>query len=624
MTLSAEGYDAVRRRLQERGYLSSPVERFVLLPQIARGSTLRSVLGSGAKAALVVGPFLGALLAAVLAWSERPLERATDLPLLWLYLVLPATVALFVLDLATALGVTLLAGKRGVRSSAADPSRSAAVTGIVALGYLLALWWARAGERPIVEDVLFVLVAIPVVVAIGYLAGLVSLAGTVRRTGEVPARRPGRRGIVVVGALIAGTLALTARGVLFGGPAPHGLVTVRPSGAPGRMVVIGIDGLDGGLVSALAERGALGRLLAALERGATFPLRRIRTAEPAEVWTTIATGLPADVHGVHGAQMDRLPGVGTTLRGAVPLWRAWRLVLPLREVPASRGVRRAPAVWEIAAPEVGTAVVGWWATWPAPADTGSTDTAARYVITDRVLTKILTDSSGDRDAAPSALYARARAGFVAESTRLRAEFDQGFASAPARLVDWAWESFLIDGFACERLLELLADDRVSAAFVYLPGIDILRHRLGTLDEPAATPAMFASMKVLELYAASLDRRLAPLLEPTGSTTVIVADAGRTSGSGREGFVSVRGPWAEPSCVGPPISELDVAPLLLRELGFPASLEMPGRAPEACFAPRDALGTVPSYGRLPPAERRSATSESDPEVLDRLRSLGYLR
>lgn len=610
-------YEAVRKRLQERGYLSSHVERFVLLPQFATGSSLPGALGSAVKAALVIGPLLGGLLAAVLAWSERPLERAIDLPLFWLYLLLPATIAVCALDLVTALVVTRLAGRRGV-------GWAAAVSGVVALVYVLALWWARAGDGPLVEDLLFVLVAVPVVVAIGHLAGLVSLAGIVRRTGDVPGPRPRRRGLVVGGALLAGAIAVAARALIVPAPAPRALVPFATTSAPERVVVIGIDGLDGELVEALGERGALSRLLAVLESGATYPLRRARRAEPAEVWTTIATGLPPAEHGVRGAGAERLPGVGTTLRGALPLWTVWRLVLPVRTVPASRGVRRAPALWEIASQHVGTAVVGWWATWPAPPDErGPQGARARYVVSDRVLPKLLADSPDDRDVAPRALYARLRASFPAEVARLREVFASRFVGVSPRFESWAWESFLIDAFACERLRELLDDDRVSVGFAYLPGLDILRQRIARLEEAASAPVMFDVLKVLELYASALDERLGPIIESSGQATVIVADPGR--GPGLEGFVCVRGPRSRTSCIGPALSEIDLAPLVLRVMGFPASLEMPGQAPEACLEPPSRpLGTVASYGRLPLAERQSVTSESDPEILERLRSLGYLR
>ena len=613
-------YDAVRRRLKERGYLTSHLDRFVLLPAVASRSAFRVVLGTAAKAALVVGPLLGGLLAAVLAWSERPLERWTDLPILWVYLLAPATFAVFALDVLIALAVGALAGRRGPRP--VDPGSVASVAGLLALAYVLAVWWIRSGDGRVVEDLLFVLVALPVVVAIGRLAGLVSIAGLLGRTGDVPELRRRSRGALLAIAVMAAGIALGARAVLGFGGRPVGLVPFGPPARVASVLVIGIDGLEGALVAALDERGALPNLLGALERGATFPLHRIGSAEPAEVWTTIATGLPAEEHGVGGAGVDTLPGVRTTLRGALPLWTAWRLLLPARTVPASGSVRRAPALWEIASEHAGTAVVGWWATWPVPVDERPHgESRARYVVSDRVLPKLLAELPADRDTLPAALRDRLASRFAGEIERLRLDFSSRFAGVPPGFQEWAWDSYLIDSFATDRLRDLLSDDQVGVGFVYLPGLDILRHRLAGVPRSAGDLGVFEVLRVLELYVAALDERLAPLLASDRSHTVVVADRGRTGET--EGFVAVRGAAAEIACVGPAVGPLDLAPLILDLMGFPASAEMPGRTPSACLASTNGPpGQVATYGRLPRGDR--GMSVDDPEILERLRSLGYLR
>ena len=76
--------------------------------------------------------------------------------------------------------------------------------------------------------------------------------------------------------------------------------------------MIGVDGLDGSLVEAYADRGGVDRLLELFSRGAVFPMRR-PPGEPPEVWTTIATGVEPEVHGVRSAGATRLPGVASPI-----------------------------------------------------------------------------------------------------------------------------------------------------------------------------------------------------------------------------------------------------------------------------------------------------------------------
>ena len=85
-----------------------------------------------------------------------------------------------------------------------------------------------------------------------------------------------------------------------------------------------------------------------------------------------------------------------------------------------------------------------------------------------------------------------------------------------------------------------------------------------------------------------------------------------------------GGGATPACVGPPVSTLDVTPAVLRELGLPTSRELTGRAPRACFEsaepPPVPIATWGRRGR--PVE--AALADDDPEMLERLKSLGYVR
>jgi hypothetical protein len=264
--------------------------------------------------------------------------------------------------------------------------------------------------------------------------------------------------------------------------------------------------------------------------------------------------------------------------------------------------------------------VGWWATWPAR--TGEGSDGEGYVVSDRVLAKLLAGAAEDRDTLPASLFDRLRAEFVALKGTLRGEFEGAFARREGAGA-LAWESFLIDAFALATADTLARDPQVRAAFVYLPGLDILRHRLESDLRGRKMTARLDAQEALETYVRWLDARVGAACAAAGRTTVVVADPGRSAGPRAEGFVLVSGPAASSGCVGPLVGLLDVAPLALRLAGFPGSAEMPSRPPSACLEGGDAPPAVATFGRRGTSEG-PAPSAFDPEMIERLRSLGYVR
>jgi hypothetical protein len=438
-------------------------------------------------------------------------------------------------------------------------------------------------------------------------------------------RRPA--GLLAALVLLPGLVLLGAR-LLY--PPPGEALPPAPFGTRGdapRLLFVGIDGLDAAIVQGFESRGAVSELLEGMRSGAVFPLARRGAREPAEVWTTILTGMPADLHGVRSAGAERLPGVATPLRrraAPLPLEAAMRFLLPSRTVPASGSLRRVRTLWEIVELRAPAAAVGWWATWPA--GPFEEDDARGYVVTDRLLPKLLAGAEPDRDTWPASLFDRLAERFPAERESLREAFRSSF-SLPegSEMSRWLWESFLIDAHAW-RVATLLAEDReLRALFVYLPGLDILRNRLEGAGEQRDLTTLLEIHEGLELYVRWLDGLLGRILRPEpGWQLVLVADPGREAGGESEGFVVVSGPDARSACVGPSRTEMDVAPLALALLGFPLGGDMPGRLPGACLLPRVAeTPVVSSYGRRGPGVE-AAPSAYDPEMVERLRSLGYLR
>lgn len=619
-----KGYAEVRRKLVERGYLQGPIERFLLRDLVRPGGGARRLARAGLKAALIGGPILGALLAGAAIEANRPLWSVTDAALLWLYLAVPAGAILFALIVGVAAIVAALARRRGARPS--DVVRASLLAGLPLLGYLLLLRWEQPGRGGLAADMVFLVAALGATLLVAWLAGIVSLAGIVGRTGEVPDRR--RRTVLVsLLALVplgAAFLLLPDAGRRGPGPLPASAFEVE-AGAP-RLVLIGVDGLDGGLVEALASSGAVDSLLIAMQGGAVFPMRRESGIEPPEVWTTILTGMPAEVHGVRSIGAERLPGVATPLRadaGPRPLAAALRFLLPARTVPTSGSARRVLTFGEIVALKAPSASVGWWASWPAREE--GADESAGYIVSDRVLPKLLADRPDDRDTAPESLFARLRSDFDGDRAAIRDEMREELGAAlqgPSGAL--LRESFLIDAYALRVVSRLSGDPAVRASLVYLPGLDILRSRLRDEAGAPGTAQAIAQQAALEAYVRWLAGRLAEAAAATPSRiALVVADPGRAAGPDAEGFVLVTGERAAPACIGPLVAPLDVAPLALDLAGFPASVEMAGRVPDRCLEAGVPRSRVATFGRRGIA-RVAAPSAFDPEMVERLKSLGYLR
>jgi len=109
------------------------------------------------------------------------------------------------------------------------------------------------------------------------------------------------------------------------------------------LIVIGIDGGEWKVIHRLWAAGKLPHLKRLSEQGVATTLRTAYNSSPV-IWTTIATGVTPEVHGITDF-------VVPTPRG---------------DVPVSSAVRKVPALWNMLS-RAGrrVAVLGWWASWPA-------------------------------------------------------------------------------------------------------------------------------------------------------------------------------------------------------------------------------------------------------------------
>jgi hypothetical protein len=174
----------------------------------------------------------------------------------------------------------------------------------------------------------------------------------------------------------------------------------------------------------------------------------------------------------------------------------------------------------------------------------------------------------------------------------------------------------------------LEPPRLDLLAIYLPGLDIAQHALlGAGD--AVSPSQLASrLEALRGYYAYLDGLLAAYAAPReGELIVTVAQPGRIATIGH-GLIGMSGAGAAARQPDVSMRAVDIAPTVLHALGVPASRELAGRPVidlfAAEFVARYPVREVESYGSRAVSATAREGQPLDREMIERLRSLGYVR
>lgn len=584
----------------------------------------RMSLRIGLLAALLLGPA-----AAIGVASRLPglISGPRDAIVVTLYLA-----AIFGAAATLASWAVSLAVRTAARNASASTARrigifAGTLTGIASLVYLT-LWWGATGgavwSSP-VRTLVALAGAVAVSLLLGHAVAVSALALLAREErGLEDLRAPATSWPLL---LAAGGLAfLAASGLLAASATPRGStaaevpdMAVVPTGQ--RVLVLGMDGFDRRLFEEVSSTGALPHL-SRLLRHARIAEPMPREADPAAVWTTVATGVRPDEHGVTALELRRLAGVqGSVESGsrsaAIRAVGAVTDLLQLTRPSAATAIdRRHKTMWEVAADKgLNAAVVNWWATWPA---TGTRAT----VISDRAPLRLERGGAQSAEIAPAALYEPLRArwpAIVALARELASQADESVRRS-------AWldaEQVLVARDPLLGAPDLLA--------VYLPGLDIAQHALLQRggEGPLPPSILAARLEILRGYYRYLDRIVGELLGEAGDDSVIVTvtHPGRVGGDARAS-IAISGEVASAPHGAMRTSLLDVAPTTLYLLGVPISNEFAGRplldSLRPDFIERHPVREVASYGRYAADAPPGEGAPLDREMMERLRSLGYIR
>ena len=350
-------------------------------------------------------------------------------------------------------------------------------------------------------------------------------------------------------------------------------------GVAGRVAVIGLDGADWDLINELANDGRVPNLRALTRGGAAGSLQTIQPTVAPLVWTTAATGVPPDRHGI----IDFFEN----------------------NTPADAYARRAPAVWEIAEGFGRSALVAnWWTAWPPPP-------ADALVVYDTP-TQHLPDAIDPTALGQKVMSARVPIETIGYEQVRRflnitaAEYQQAASSRNAADPVNIMRELLAKTWTDHRTaLELYRQQAPTLTMIHYGGTDIVNH-LGAPYHPPLREGISASeyrkyWPLVANYYSEIDRLIGEWMQVlSNDTTVIVMSGyGFEWGRGRPrelpasraalsdhknpGVFIAYGNHVGAARLGSSVSIYDIAPSILAILGLPKAAEMPGQIPPGVFS-----------------------------------------
>ena len=430
-----------------------------------------------------------------------------------------------------------------------------------------------------------------------------------------------------------------------------------------RIMILGLDGASWDRIERGIDAGRLPTLARLVEGGRGAPLTTLTPTFSPAIWTSAATGVPPEVHGIDTFYVFELPRFGVDRlrvpKGLDLVEEFLTATGELRRVPVTSSMRRRKAYWNLA-DEAGltTATIGLWATWPPES------LEHGMVISDHAS---LAKRQEWLDRRKASELSRGVPMYPLELERRFADLQRPAASVTREELgefldvdDEVWRDFqaveafdkevklsafrssqLNDGFYFGAAERIWIEDEPDVLFVYTKAIDEFSHFFYRAGVPEAKKLGWSDEEIA-LYGPVVDRtyewtdrRIAPLVDlvdaDPNALLVVLSDHGweqepdgnYNHNHAPPGILILYGAdVCTEGCadLGEP-SIFDVTPTVLERLGLPLSEEFPGRPLPAFHTPHH-VQTVSLYG--PPLGTGGVVgSELDEEMNEKLRALGYL-
>ena len=399
-----------------------------------------------------------------------------------------------------------------------------------------------------------------------------------------------------------------------------------------RLLLIGLDGADWDIIDPLIVAGRMPHLKALIASGTRARLRTITPALSPLVWTSIATGVGPEKHGI----LDFVavsPETGAS-------------------IPVTSNLRRVKALWNIMTGANRTSgVIAWWASWPA-------ETVDGFLVSDRVAYQLFGGAPSQandlgRLTYPESLWLSIRS-MVASPSDITddevARFVDPHSNAPER------DDHL------RRLRAILASTKTYMTIgtsllsaydpdfkaLYLEGTDTIAHNFMRYRPPAmdgVSPEMMAAYgEVVDRYYEYTDELLGEILKLADPATVVMvcSDHGFRTGRNRPatdprieaggaadwhrrfGILVMSGPGIRQGATIDVASVMDIAPTILNVMGLPVAGDMDGRVVVEAFVMPSPPERIASYeDGSGSTDAQPIPSSVDDEMVAKLKALGYV-
>lgn len=424
------------------------------------------------------------------------------------------------------------------------------------------------------------------------------------------------------------------------------LIPGKPATNP--VVLIGLDGADWNIIHPLFERGKLPNLARLVEEGSWGVLETVRPTKSPVIWTSIATGKTMIKHGILDYQFVTENNIA---------------------VPYSAGERIAKTFWNILGEEgFSVGVINWFVSFPAEEVSG-------YMVSDRFRIGVYKYLPEDGITFPNELKDVIFPQVVMFKHKkykkiLREEgmYDYWTQSQAEKMPIPPGRERQVKNFRIYTLQDKSIENTTLFLLEKIP-VDILATYFRLIDTTSHFTSIFIDEELRKVWIKENEESGAPTPEtekklyenmagivepvysymdnvvgriigesPENATFILVSDHGfNFSSKGythyetpslAHGIVLIKGPGVKPGYRLEKACIYDITPTILYMFGLPVGEDMDGHvlldAFQDDFNKRRKIRFVASYGAPTKSDEAKKPRELDKEVLEDLRSLGYIK